>query len=580
MAQSAPTYERLHCVHKTIGLRTQHPKEAVKISERYGLSPVASRILAARGFKCNKQLEDYLDPTLNRGLPEPSELKNLDRACRLIAEVTQKDKPVAICCDFDVDGLSGGSQLHHFLSSLGISSRVFVPDRFEDGYGLNAKMVEQIAQAGIPLVITVDYGTTNKTELEQARRLGLQTIVVDHHHVGASPPPCDVFINPQQEGCGFAGGVLSAAGLAWYLLVGLKQALPKAKPVDVRSYLDLACLGTVCDMVPLVGANRVIARRGLELLGSTSRAGLVALKKVAGVKTIPTCYDVSFGLGPRINAAGRIVHGDVVIELLTTSDGGRAQRIAQKLNKLNLERQEIELKVKEKAIRKLQTCYGADPLPAALVVWDEDFHTGVVGIVAQRLVETFYRPAAVLGLDEEGIFRGSVRGIKGLSVVETLAAVSRFLIKFGGHEGAGGFSVEKKKLEQFSQAFITECEKRTSGFSSAPCVEADTEAELGEISIPLIDELNRFSPFGVGNPGPLLLGRKLQVMDVRDIKGQHLKAILSDGKRYITGIMWRQNNHPALVKGAMVDAAFRADFNNFNGLTELQAVLQAVERAE
>lgn len=562
-------------VFKKIKLRAQRPEIAAGIRSEYNVIDVVARVLAARGFLLNQELHNFINPTLKEGLPAPDTLKNLREACALIASVHRAGKPIAICCDFDVDGLSGGSLVHSFFLANGIASKVFVPDRFADGYGLHERVVREIAAAGFGLLLTIDFGTTNSKELEVARSLGLKSVVVDHHHTGGSVPCADVFVNPQQDGCGFAGKILCAAGLAWYLVVGLKAEL-KLEGADARSYLDLACLGTICDMVPLIGANRIIAKRGLELLGVSKRPGLQALRNVAGMKSVVGCTDVSFGIGPRLNAAGRIENGNLVIELLTTKDSVRADKIARQLNELNLERQEIEGSVREQAIRMIEDSGGPTP---GLVVWDESFHTGVIGIVAQRLVETFYRPAAVMGVDAEGIFKGSVRGIKGISVVETLASLKDLLIKYGGHDGAGGFSISADRLEDFREAFVAECERRLKSVETVPYAEADTEVQLTEMNLDLVEKLKNLAPFGMGNAAPQLLIKNLKVMDIRQLKGMHLKVLLSDGTRYLSGLMWRQSDHPFLRQNAKVNIVCRADSSTYQGATEVVANLQAVEAA-
>ena len=569
--------EEVFTVLKKIRARKQKEAVAKQISKACNLTPVAARILAARGYQPGKELDNYLSPTLRNGLPDPKKLKNLDSACSLIEEIINAGESIAICCDFDVDGLSGGAQVQHFFQSIGVHSKVFVPDRFTDGYGLNTDMVNAIAELGFKLMITVDYGTTNDTELTLAKEKGLKTIVIDHHHVAESGPPADVFINPNQKGCNFADKVLCASGLAWYLLIGLKAKLEQAKDIDVRSYLDLACLGTICDMVPLSGVNRVIAKRGLELLETTKRQGLIALKNVIGIHNKVGCSHVSFGIGPRLNAAGRMVHGDVVIELLTTNDSIRAEKLARQLNRLNKERQETEEEVKESAISKVKK---RGYLPDGIVVWDESYHTGVIGIVAQRLVEAFYRPSAVMGGDEPGILKGSMRGIKGFNVVEAIDAVSEHLIKFGGHEGAGGFALKEENLDAFVKAFEAECSKRLKKIEKHPYAEADTEVDLNEIKFEVVEELKQFAPFGMSNPGPQLLIKNLEVVNLKLLKGAHLKATLSDGENYIPGLMWRTTHHPALVTGNKVNVVCRADYNEYAGLGELQAHLQAVEEAK
>jgi single-stranded-DNA-specific exonuclease len=554
-------------------VKPQDLSAAKEIEKSCGVTPVVARVLAARGFKPGPELDNYLSPTLRQGLPDPSALKNLAEAAKVLADCHRAGKSIAICCDFDVDGLSGGSVVYDFFLHAGISAQVFVPDRFVDGYGLNEKTVREIAAKGFGCLLTIDFGTTNVKELTIARELGLKTVVVDHHHITADPPPVDVFVNPNQKGCGFAGKIACAAGLAWYLALALKKELG-ADSIDVKRYLDLACLGTICDMVPLIGLNRVIAKRGLELLSDTKRPGLRALRNVIGIKGSVGCGDVSFGIGPRLNAAGRIVHGELVVDLLTTDDTTKADKLARQLNQLNLERQEIESAVKTEAIAVVENSGGPG---SGIAVWNPEFHTGVIGIVAQRLVEHFYRPSAVMGMDVPGIFKGSVRGIKGFSVVEALGAVSEHLIKFGGHEGAGGFSVAEENLQRFKQAWTAECERRLVGLETTPFVDADTETALSEITLNLVDELNALAPFGVGNPTPTVVIRNLRVVEVKDIKGAHLKTVFSDGKRFLAGVMWRQTSHPALYPNAQVDIAFRPDINSYGGNQELQATLQAVE---
>jgi single-stranded-DNA-specific exonuclease len=559
--------------HKRIRLKKQDDATARKIAEQMNLNPVIGRILAARGFQANEDLKHFISPTLKEGLPDPSKLKNLAEACKLIHEVHKAGQGIAICCDFDVDGLSGGSIVHDFFNNAKVASRVFVPDRFVDGYGLNEKVVRQIAKDGYGLLLTIDFGTTNAKELSVARELGLKTIVVDHHHMSTDAPPVDVFINPHQSGCGFASATACAAGLAWYLVLGLRREFG-LDGIDPRQSLDLACLGTICDMVPLIGMNRVIAKRGLERLTDTHRAGLKALRNVIGIRGAVGCTDVSFGIGPRLNAAGRLVHGELVVELLTTNDSNKAEKLARQLNDLNVQRQDIEGAVKAEAITQVEK---DTEHRWGLVAWNQEFHTGVIGIVAQRLVEHFYRPAAVMGMDVPGVFKGSVRGIKGFSVVDALAACGKYLIKYGGHTGAGGFSVKEQDLLNFKEAFNAECERRLKEIETVPFVDADTEAELSEITIPLVSELKNLAPFGVGNPNPHVLVRNLRVVEVRDIKGAHLKTVLSDGKRFISGVMWRQTSHPALRPNSYVDIVFRPEVSTYQGTTELQANLQAVE---
>jgi single-stranded-DNA-specific exonuclease len=562
-------------LNRKIKLRDQRETVAKQIASEFNLGEVASRVIAARGFEADSKLKLFLTPSLKDGLPQPKNLKNLEAACNLIETTINAGKKIAICCDFDVDGLSGGSQLHALFQEIGAESKVFVPDRFEDGYGLNVGMIEAIAQEGFGLVVTVDFGTTNAKELERARELGLKSIVIDHHHVGTNVTPADIFINPHQEGCGFADKIMSAAGLAWYMVAGLARLTKVASAVDPKNYLDLACLGTICDMVPLVGVNRIIARRGLELMEGTKREGLIALKNVVGVKDKVSCHHISFGIGPRINAAGRMINGDIVIELLTTKNEKRASSIASRLDRLNKQRQETEERIKKRAHAEIQK---VGSIPSGLVLWDPSYHTGVIGLVAQRLVESYYRPSAVMGMDKDGILKGSVRGIAGFSVVATLHKLSHLLIKCGGHDGAGGFSVEQGKVEEFAVAFREECESALKNIDREPTVWADTEINLSELKVSAVRELQTFEPFGVGNASPQLLARDLTVKEVTVLKDSHLKVQFSDGTRSMVGFLWRQTEHPALKTGAKVNLVFKPDINTYNGSSSIQANLQAIEQ--
>ena len=256
-------------VHKKIKVKSIDDARLKEIISKLTVHPITSRVLAARNFLPGYELDVFMQPTLKNGLPHADKLKGLAEASKLTAKAVENGEKIAIACDFDVDGLSGGAQAFHFIQRLGVDVKIFVPDRFVDGYGLNEKMIRQMKEEGRTLLITIDYGTTNIKEIALAQSLGIKTIVIDHHHVSDSHSEPDVFINPNQPGCGFADKILCAAGLTWYFLTGLKKEIPKASDIDLKEYLDLACLGTICDMVPLIGANRVIAKRGLEVLTNT-----------------------------------------------------------------------------------------------------------------------------------------------------------------------------------------------------------------------------------------------------------------------------------------------------------------------
>lgn len=563
-------------LNKKIKLKNQNAEVAKSIQEQYNLSPVISRILSARGYVPGTDLENFLNPTLQSSLPSPEKLKNIIPAARLISQHHQKGDSFVICSDFDVDGLSSASQLANFFIEAGIKFENYVPDRFTEGYGLNNRMVKAAADSGHKVLIALDFGTSNIKELQYARELGLATIVLDHHHLAAGEnPPCDVFVNPHQSGCGFAGATLCTAGLVFYLLISLRKELATAGNIDLRPYLDLCCLGTICDMVPLIGVNRLFAQKGLEALSTSKRVGIKALKDVSSITSEVSGYHVGYGLGPRINAAGRMLSGLAVIELFTTSDSVRAKKIAAQLNKLNTERQDVELRMKEQAIDKV---IKDKTVPFGIAVWDENYHTGVIGIVAQRLTEYFYRPSIVMGSDQ-GRFKGSVRGVSGFSVVGTLEKLSRYFSKFGGHTAAGGFSLKDDNVSEFAAAWNDECrsfyEKNPEAAFSL--VQADTEVSFAELDAVLCEDLQKLAPFGMGNSGPQLLVHNLKVKDLQVIKAKHLKATLTDGQRYLSALMWQTARHPELFSGANISVVCKPEINNFQSVKNVQLILQAVE---
>jgi single-stranded-DNA-specific exonuclease len=328
-------------------------------------------------------------------------------------------------------------------------------------------------------------------------------------------------------------------------------------------------------MVPLTGVNRLIAKKGLEALGKTTRPGLLALMNVAGLKERPKTHDVSFGIGPRLNAAGRMVHGGMVIELLTTLSPERAYEIANKLNELNANRQREEKRVLLHAMKSVETSIR---LPAGFVVYDPSYHTGVVGIVAQRLVEKFHRPSAIIGVDDEGILKGSIRSIPGISVIALLNECRDHLIKYGGHEGAGGFALTESSLVEFRKKFISTCQALLNDENATPSIDTDAQASLDELSLDLVHELAKMEPCGMGNKAPTLLINRALIKRVVCLKDAHLKFELSNGATSINAIMWKCVDHPYVFVNNIVNVALRIETNSYRGNTTLQAQVLAIEQ--
>ncbi len=564
------------------------------LQTQLGLSAVTAHILTLRGVSSVDEARAYLNPTLRHHLPNPGQIKNINEAADLLMKALAERSLVTIYADFDVDGLTSCSQLLMFLREIGAEVGYFIPNRFEDGYGVSRAALEGVARAGTKLLVTVDCGITNVSEIAYAKKMGMKCIVIDHHQPGEMLPPADVVVDPAQDGCSFREHRLAAAGLVWMLLIVLRgklaslgAALPDEKRLrlpDPKDFLDLAALGTICDMVPLTGLNRVIAHRGIEALRVTTRPGLVALMEVAGVYGSPRfgAGHIGFGLGPRLNAAGRLADANEAVSLLTASCSIKAKSLAELLDRLNTQRREIEEGVRRACIAIVEKDQAKLEAPA-LAVFGKEFHQGVIGIAAQRLVEEFYRPAAVMAPGETGsatertqVVKGSVRSIRGFHVAEVLQALQHLLITGGGHAEAGGFTLSLDKLENFEMGFIEEARRRLGSSQLRRQVHADMLVELSQIDFQLTTELGTLSPFGAGNPAPVLVSEGVNIDSVTVMGSKHLRVRLSDGRCSRNAVGWDMYKHPLLRKGQRVNIAYQVELNTYQGISNVQLSLKHV----
>lgn len=569
-----------------IEMRSQ-ATDALELASKLGISPVTALVLSARGMSEEGLIKSFLSPTLREGLPSPDKMKNLDRAAEMILNQILDQRRIAVFSDFDVDGISAASQLVPFIKALGGNVIHYTPNRFTEGYGLSKSAAEKLAVSGIKLLITVDCGATNHDAVLHAKKRGLSVIVVDHHQLQGESP-ADILVNPAQTDCEFNEYKLCAAGIVWFLLIALRKAASvkaefKDRQIpDPKQFLDLAALGTICDMVPLIGPNRVIASRGIELIKTSSRPGMVALKGVARISGRVSAGGVSFGIGPRINAAGRLDDARHAFELLTTENIDRAQQLAQLIDKLNEQRKTIEDTVKLKCLELIESqIEGANQM--AFAVFDHSFHAGVIGIVAQRLVEIFNRPAAVMapgemlvGKKSMPVVKGSVRSIKGFHVAEALRELNHLLVHHGGHSEAGGFSIEAEKIGEFREAFSALAGSMLSESQRQRVLYADGEVRFKQIDFKTVNELEKLAPFGVGNPSPLFVTKNVLVESVSPIGDKHLKVTLKDGEFSMTGLCWNFEGNALLRRGEQIQVAHAPEFNTYQGVTTVQLNVKEV----
>ncbi len=547
------------------------------------ISPVLARLLALRGILPD-QAADYLAPKLKNLLPDPFVLKEMEQAVARAGAALESGQPVAVFGDYDVDGSTSAALLGDFLTALGAAPRIYIPDRMTEGYGPSPGAMQTLAAEGAKLVITVDCGSAATAALQEAARLGMDVVVLDHHRVDARPPAA-AHVNPNQPDDTSGLGHLCAAGVTFLFLVGLNRHLRQtgfydargmAEP-DLRLFLDLVGLATICDVVPLKDVNRAFVRFGLGQLSTLSRPGLAALAGVAKARGPFTPYHLGFVFGPRINAGGRVGRSSLGVDLLTARDTAKAGEFAELLDLHNKQRQAIEKKILEQAIAMAESQSNA---PFILVA-GEGWHPGVVGIVAGRLKERFAKPAFVAGF-EGGMGRGSARSIPGIDVgaIIRAAAEARAIEYGGGHAMAAGFSLMAGQLDGFSR-FITE------NFAGAgAALAAASDLDLDAVSSPaganlaLAAEIAAAGPFGAGNPEPLLVLPDVRVAYADIVGGAHVKLRLAGGDATVLdAIAFRAAGTPLGegllgARGRVLHVAGRLRQDDWNGRSRVQLEIE------
>ncbi|HET7841427.1 MAG TPA: single-stranded-DNA-specific exonuclease RecJ, partial [Terriglobia bacterium] len=445
--------------------------------------------------------------------------------------------------------------------------------------GMRVPVVEQAAHDSVRVILSVDTGIREHEVIARARELGVDTIVTDHHQPDGHLPPALAILNPKRPDCAYPDKNLAGVGVAFKLAQALFARLRNGLPVRaLQSYLKVVAIGTIADVVPLAGENRIIARHGLEGLAQPSNAGLKALMNVAGMNgRAPSAGDVAFRLAPRLNAAGRMENARDVIDLFTTSDESQARSIAERLNRLNQERQRTEDQILDEVVAVMER----EPRRAerySLVFAGEGWHRGVIGIVAQRAVEKYNRPTLVIGI-EQGVGQGSGRSINGFNLLNALTRVSDLFERFGGHAQAAGFTLPAGRIGELDRRLEEYARATLSPGDLEPVVRVDAEVGLAEITDQLYEELCDLEPFGFGNPTPVFGCRNLVLVEPpRVLKEKHLKLRLAGGGRAMDALMWRAVGRcPALVCGQRVDAAFTVDENTFQERTNLQLILKDLQ---
>jgi single-stranded-DNA-specific exonuclease len=562
---------------------------ATAIAQRGISSESLARVLAGRGIGI-EGAADYLSPALKRDLPDPSTLADMDIAAARLADAVITRDPVAIFGDYDVDGATSVALLHDVLAALGLSPRIYIPDRIFEGYGPNPEAIDTLAGEGATLIICVDCGTTSFEALARAKARGVDVVVLDHHQAGAELPPAVAVVNPNRRDDVSGQGQLAAVGVTFLAAIALlrelrRRSFPGAIP-DLLPLLELVALGTVCDMVQLTGLNRAFVAKGLVALRRSERPGVRALVESARLKSPPDSGHLGFLLGPRINAGGRIGEATLGATLLTTRDPAKAAEIAGLLDRLNTERQAIEMAAVAEAVAEADAEIGEGEGPPVIVSSGEGWHPGVVGLVAARLRERFERPAFAIAWNGSGIGAGSGRSVPGVDIGAAVRAAveNGILAKGGGHAMAAGVTLEREKLGAFRAFLETRLGADVAAASGDRDLLIDGALSAGGATPALVEELELGGPYGNANPAPVFVLPGHRVTFADQVGNGHVRlSLAAPSGESVKAIAFRAADAPlgrALLaaRGKPLHVAGTLSLDHFGGTARAQ--LRVVDAAE
>ena len=524
---------------------------AIAISQRYALPELLGRVLAARAVGL-EEVPTVLDPSIKALMPDPSTLRDMDKAAARLADAIARKEQVAIFGDYDVDGACSSALLKRFLTAHGLEARIYIPDRMTEGYGPNRDAIEALIKEGARLIVTVDCGTTSHGPLLAAREQGVDVVVIDHHQADERLPEVYALINANRQDDLSGLGQLCAAGVTFMLLVAVARELRQrgvsggAAP-NLLGLLDLVALATVCDVVPLTGLNRAYVSKGLQVMRLRGNLGLRALSDAAGLAVAPTPYHLGFVLGPRINAGGRIGDAALGARLLAGVDEAEAARVAVLLDKLNRERKAIEAAMLEEALAVAERQIEQNQDVPMLLIGSDQFHKGVVGLVASRLVERFGRPACVIAWNARGEGTGSLRSVAGLDIGASVreAVAAKILSKGGGHAMAAGLTVARTNFEELAAFFEARLASGARAARSAAALLVDGALTPSSVTDDLMALIDKAAPFGQGNPQPRFAFPAHRVKFAKRVGDVHVRCALEagDGSR-LDAVAFRAAGQP------------------------------------
>ena len=545
-----------------------------ELSSELGLPPIIGKILINRGYSEPEEARNFLNPSLN-DLYDPFCFKDMEKGVEKVISALKENERIMIFGDYDVDGITSASLMYLVLTKLGAQVSYYLPNRLVEGYGLSEEGILEAERRGAKLIISVDCGINAVKEVDFAKKKGIDCIITDHHEPAETLPDACAIINPKQEGETYKGKELSGVGVAFKLAQAIYRKLGQDEK-ELEDHLDLVALGTAADIVPLLGENRILTRYGLLQVAKTSKPGLKSLIFISGLmgKEIGT-GQVVFILAPRINAVGRLGDAERAIKLLTTRDERLASEISRVLDEENRKRKTIDEETLDQALELIQEEVDLEN-DKAIILASAGWHQGVIGIVASRVAERFYRPTVMISIDgEEG--KGSARSIPGFHLFEALKECEDCLLKYGGHKYAAGLSISSKEVESFKEKFKLVSSRRIKDEDLIPRLSVDAELELEEIQDELMSALELFAPFGPGNLKPVFVTRGLELADDAYVVGKnHLRLKVKKNGIIMDAIGFNLGDFakPLAMRGTKIDLAYVLELNTWNGNSKIQMRLK------
>ncbi|HWP48924.1 MAG TPA: single-stranded-DNA-specific exonuclease RecJ [Candidatus Limnocylindrales bacterium] len=551
-------------------------------SKELRISSILASILLNRGLETLEAASDFLEPSLTN-LHNPFLMKDMDKAVTCLQRALQDKSLIMIHGDYDVDGITGTALLVRVFRELYANYSYYIPQRLKEGYGLSCETIQKAKQQGVKVIITVDCGISACKEVELANELGIQVLITDHHQAPPVLPKATAILNPRQKECLYPFKSLAGVGIAYKLSVALMSSLgiPPSEEIPPYNCLDLVALGTIADVAPLLGENRILVKYGLKQISRSKKPGVIELKRVAGLEEEEIqSRHIGYSLAPRINAIGRLGNASEAVELLTTDNYRLAFEIAGHLDRANRERQEVEQNVLDEAFAKIETEHHLDQ-GNILVLSSPNWHPGVIGIAASKIVEVYYRPTVLIA-EFNGIGRGSARSIPSFSIFEALRECACLLKNFGGHMTAAGLTIETSAISSFRDQINKIGAGKLSREDLIPQIKIDAEVDLDCITLQLIKELEKCAPFGLGNPEPVFVARGLQIMRSPCIVGEnHLKMkvrqSITQTPAEAIGFGMKSLLEKVFPSLPRIDVVFSPQINNRNGKPRIQLRLKDIK---